>query len=316
MALTIKTVLLGFLGEDILTSKALGWYSLDRVMKQKFDQFESNFKFSGFTQVFRVKPWLFHLQFNQKNMISLLLASVMASPIASLDHIETITSSGSVEGKIIAAVAIVGGLALCFLGYRLFRFTLFIAGYILFSNLTFLALARLEPSNGYPARELVYLLAPIGLGILGGFLAYKLYRIGLSIIGFLGGAALAITILSFKDNGIIDSDTGRLLIIVAVGIVGAIVIQFIQKPVIVISTAIAGSYAFFFGIDVFIQTGFSQAVQRFAGGAQTSLGTFERSSSTAVIGMCAGVLILAIIGSVSQFRTFNGFDHRSRYKSY
>ena len=103
------------------------------------------------------------------------------------------------------------------------------------------------------------ILVPIVAGIIGAIIAYKLYRVGLSIVGFLGGAALALLLLSFKTNGIIksltelgiiDVDYGRVIFIVVLGVVGAVLINFFEFPVIVGATALLGSFTVFLGIGI------------------------------------------------------------------
>ena len=74
-------------------------------------------------------------------------------------------------------------------------------------------MVKVEPTSGYSDREWLILLVPSGVGILGAFIALKLWRFGLSSIGGLGGAALAITILSMGANGLINTDIGRFIFV-------------------------------------------------------------------------------------------------------
>lgn len=79
-------------------------------------------------------------------------------------------------------------------------------------------------------------------------------------------------------------------------------VNFVSKFYFLLGTAIPGSYALFFGIDVFTKTGFNNATQMFLNGN----GFY--TTSPAVYGMLAGVLVLAIIGILVQFH--NSKTHR------
>jgi hypothetical protein len=85
-----------------------------------------------------------------------------------------------------------------------------------------------------------------------------------------------------------------------------IAILFFEKVLLVISTAFAGSYGFFFGVDVFANTGFSNGIQTFLSGGDGYVAT------TAVYGMLSGVFVLAVLGAIYQFRDKNRKSLSSR----
>ncbi len=66
---------------------------------------------------------------------------------------------------------------------------------------------------------------------------------------------------------------------------------------IVIATAIGGSYAVFIGIDVFAQTGFSQAASFILSG---HAGSFVITNS-GIYGMLVGMVVLAVAGIIVQY---------------
>jgi hypothetical protein len=198
---------------------------------------------------------------------------LLISAIASLPQLQN-TQQGfnslknftqtSVTSKVIGSISILLGLVIAFFGYRLLDMILGISGFIVFGDLAYFILVRFEPVEGYgDGRGWILLLVPITAGIIGAIVAYSIFRLGLGIVGFLGGASLAILILSFGTNGLIDNDLSRLIFILVLGIFMAIVIQFAEKFVVVFATSIAGSLAVFMGLDAFIQTGFNQVTQLF-----------------------------------------------------
>ena len=218
------------------------------------------------------------------------------------------TSSGIATTSIVFGVgAIILGLFLVFAGVRMFKLALFAAGFVVFSNLAGFVLVLVAPDEGF--SDLVMILVPIAFGIIGGFISYKLWQFGLSLVGFLGGSFVALLILGVKSGGVIESGLGKILFVVGMGIVGAVLIQILEKPALVFSTSLAGSYLTFYGIDVFARTGF----------ANSSLSSLYQlregqaivyDTSGPVIGMMVGVLVLTIIGCFSQYRSIQGKDYR------
>ncbi|KAJ2818918.1 hypothetical protein GGI24_004951, partial [Coemansia furcata] len=154
------------------------------------------------------------------------------------------------------------------------------------------------PQDDEKGRQLWYLGIAAICGLLGGALLLFLYKVGLALVGALGGFALASWILAMKSGGLIHSDVGRILFIVAFVIVGMAVVFFIERPAIIVASAIWGSYALFVGIDCFARTGFQYTALAFlnAPGA-----VYETSPK--VYAMIAGMAVCACLGIVTQFLT-------------
>lgn len=58
------------------------------------------------------------------------------SVVSGLNQLEGVTSSNTIQAKIIGVVSIICGLILAFSGYRLFEAALFLAGLIFFSGMS------------------------------------------------------------------------------------------------------------------------------------------------------------------------------------
>jgi Domain of unknown function (DUF4203) len=140
---------------------------------------------------------------------------------------------------IIAAVVV--GLIECFYGYRILRFLLgvlgFIAGAVVAGSLGY------ELSNG---SELISIIAGIAGGLIGAFIMYTLYVVGLFAIG----AALGFMIASYVF-GILNKDPVT-LIQVAAAALGGILAAVLRKPVLILATAYGGSYAAVTGVSYLI----------------------------------------------------------------
>ncbi|KAJ2038552.1 hypothetical protein GGI08_008310 [Coemansia sp. S2] len=76
------------------------------------------------------------------------------------------------------------------------------------------------------------------------------------------------------------------------------VVFFIERPAIIVASAIWGSYALFVGIDCFARTGFQYTALAFL---NTPGAVYETSPK--VYAMIAGMAVCAILGIVTQFLT-------------
>jgi hypothetical protein len=159
------------------------------------------------------------------------------------------------------------------------------------------------------SRQLIMTIIVLVAGLLGGAMVACLWRLGLFAIGMLLGFTIGIFFLGFVSNGTIQSETGRVIFLAILSIVGGIAIFFFEKVLLVLSTAFSGSYGAFLGIDVFANTGFSNGIQTFLSGG----GEYEATYT--VWGMLAGVLALAVLGSFYQFREKDLKSFSERFKS-
>jgi hypothetical protein len=243
--------------------------------------------------------------------------SVYGAPVTT----EVITAAAPGEltayATFIGILAIVAGLFLAFSGYRLFRTALFVAGFLVFSNISSIVVQRLDTAQTVTGTTL--LLICFGAGVIGGFVAQGLWRFGLSLIGAVGGGAIAASLLTLKSGFLIEADGNRLLFILACAIIGAVMIHFFEKPMLIGSTAVAGSTVAIFGLDVFVKTGYADAVIFFLQNTRAGInnGIFPHAPldysylfTGSVGGMVFGVIALTIAGSISQFKSAEGVKHR------
>lgn len=141
--------------------------------------------------------------------------------------------------------AVVVGLIECFFGYRILRFLLgvlgFIVGAVVAGSLAY------ELSN---SSDLISIVAGIAGGLIGAFIMYTLYIVGLFAIG----AALGFMISSYIF-GILNKDTVMYMQIAAATVVGLLAAVF-RKPVLILATAYGGSYAAVTGVSYLISKNF------------------------------------------------------------
>ncbi|KAJ2520634.1 hypothetical protein H4217_001908 [Coemansia sp. RSA 1939] len=203
------------------------------------------------------------------------------------------------SGIVAGIVLIVVGFFCNYFGYKLVKVLIFLAGFCVVGGLVLYAEYKIRaPHEDEKGRQLWYLGIAAIIGAIGGLILLFLYKVGVALIGALGGFALATWILSMKSGGLIHSDVGRILFIVALVVGGMVVALFIQRPAIIVASSVWGAYALFVGIDCFARTGFQYTALAFlnAPGA-----TYETSPK--VYAMIACMAVSACLGIFVQFWT-------------
>ncbi|KAG0336593.1 hypothetical protein BG004_007969 [Podila humilis] len=215
----------------------------------------------------------------------------------------------TVSSTIVAIVLMVAGFIFAFFGHKFFKITLFLAGFYGCATLAWIALRNLEPSDGYGSNsQWVYIGVSAAAGLIGGCLFLCFWRLGFAAIGGVAGFYLAMFILSWNSSGVISSGTGRTIFLVAFVIVGIVLTFFVERPVVILGTAIVGSGSFFVGLDNFIHTGFADAFTEFLGGHHEALFGGGYHVTGKVYGMLAGTLGMMVLGACFQF-----FVHRDSF---
>ncbi|KAI8834663.1 hypothetical protein BC829DRAFT_422214 [Chytridium lagenaria] len=207
-------------------------------------------------------------------------------------------------GGLTGALSILVGGFILFFGFKLYKPTIFVVGSIIGSMLGYNILIRVEPSNGYPSRELVLLLGSIAIGILFGFLLLCLRRLCIFALGAVGGFFLAIFILGLRPGSLIESGWGRWIFIAVFVIIGIVAALKLEKPLVIFVTSFAGSYGVIFGVDCFAGVGFAEAAARAVAGGNVDVSAFQVDGK--VIAMAISVLVLTAIGVVVQYRINRG----------
>ncbi|PVU85966.1 hypothetical protein BB559_006727, partial [Furculomyces boomerangus] len=209
-------------------------------------------------------------------------------------------SGGLTTGGIIAGVVLVVlGTIFLFFGKKLIKVTIFLGGFFLV-GVVFLVIAYKirAPLDGENTRELIYLVVAIVLGLIGGTLALWLYKTNLLIIGGLGGFAVAAYIMSWSSTGLFSQIWVRVVFIVAFVIVGGLLVVYLKRPAIIISTSSYGPYSLFVGIDFFAKTGYKECITNILSEAKSPV-----KNTTAIYVMLVGAIIFAVIGAIIQFKT-------------
>lgn len=233
----------------------------------------------------------------------------------------------NISSDILGVLFLAVGFFFCFFGTSLWRFTLFAAGFIFSFFFTYGLLLNLEGpfagGNFGPDRSWILLAICLAVGFVGGCIATCLYRIGVFLIGAVGGFFLATLILSLAQSSI-TSGGGRVAFILAFAIVAGFLSLMVEKHVVIFATAYAGAYLFVYGIDKFVDSGFARAadaaltdIQK--GGSLDSAVSLIRDATFAkpsVAYTLLGVMFfLAVSGTVVQYKRYRPFGGRGSKRS-
>lgn len=177
------------------------------------------------------------------------------------------------------------------------KFTMFIVGFYVGANVAYIILTNAKPDYGSNTATIL-LVVSIVVGLLAGALLSCCFFLAVYLLGALLGYLAALWFLSWSDNGVIQSNWGRAILIICCVVVGVVLMAFLERPMIVIATSFIGSFLIFFGVDLYVQTGFTTAVASFL--QARNLDTLIQSSS-GVRGMLGGTLALTVVSALVQW---------------
>ncbi|CAG8441756.1 1443_t:CDS:2 [Ambispora gerdemannii] len=215
------------------------------------------------------------------------------------DHLRKITVHTAIYGIILISI----GVLYTFFGIKFYRVTMFFVGFYIGSILAWVILTNVEPADGYgKSSDTIYLVITLIAGLLVGSLLVCCSDIAIWFLGALGGYALAIFLLSWANNGVIHTRVGRIVFIIGLTVAGVILTFLFENVILILSTALIGAYSIIFGIDMFANTGFREAVHEFLDGNHTIV----YNTDTKVYLMLGGVLGFFIVGTAFQWRFHRG----------
>jgi hypothetical protein len=200
-------------------------------------------------------------------------------------------------GSIIAGVVLMLiGLVFVFAGKRIIKLILFVVGFVFFGALSvWISSLIVDIDNITQGQRIGIIVGSVVVGLIGGLLSWCLYQVGVVLLGFLGGFALGGLILSGVTT--LDSYWARFGIMVAIGVVIAIVTLIFMNLMIIITTSFVGSQAFMIGVDAIANKGYTQFAQ-----VTTHL---QSVSMTAVLwAMLGSSIALALIGIIFQYKAY------------
>ncbi|KAF9927383.1 hypothetical protein FBU30_003289 [Linnemannia zychae] len=204
----------------------------------------------------------------------------------------------TVQAGIAGAILIVTGFILCFFGYSVFHVTMFLIGFYFFGNLTYIGMA-----NGGITNSTLLLAVSIGVGVIGGLLLICCSRLGVAALGALALYALGLWVLGWKSGGVLTTSSSRIILLVALAIIGFILGLFRERETVMVGSAIVGAYSFVIGVDMFAHTGFKEQADQFINSRNTIDEHFE-NQTVGAYALLGTFIAMAILGMIIQFHAF------------
>jgi hypothetical protein len=201
-------------------------------------------------------------------------------------------------GTVAGILLICTGAFILFFGQKAFKPILFFCGFYAFGVFTYALLNYLRTHGTINIENnvgVIYFFAILGGGLLGGGFFLCLWKIGPFLFGGLLGAVVGLIFLELPFTTTF-SRTIRIVILGVLIFIGIVLAGFFEKSILIVSTAVLGSYWFFCGGDVFLKTGFGSLVAAVS----------DKQKITMTVGtwlMMVGFILMSIIGSIVQFRT-------------
>ncbi|KAF9966100.1 hypothetical protein BGZ70_003299 [Mortierella alpina] len=216
-------------------------------------------------------------------------------------------------------VLLLVGVILTFRGYRHYRFTMFLAGFIAGCVIIYSILTNVEPAQGWDNRQIIYVFSCIGGGLVLGFVCWLLHRFTIWILGGITGLAIALYLLAWRNEGLIRSKGGRIGLLVGASVLGLLIALFMGRRILIPATAIVGAYITVIGIDLFARTGFSESIKRFFT-TDSNVNYTLTTNLYIMLGCVAGLMLLGVIfqtlawrhrqrALIAQGRTVHDYEH-------
>ncbi|KXN64570.1 hypothetical protein CONCODRAFT_14281 [Conidiobolus coronatus NRRL 28638] len=204
------------------------------------------------------------------------------------------TPNKSAAAIVSGVLFMVIGLLFVFVGKRLIRFLLAIAGAFTFFSLVIVISAFIVDFNNISNTQTIIILVAGGVfAVAGGILAACLWKVGMVILGFLNGATLGQIICSF----FVAKPWVQLVIMGSVGLAFSIFTCFAMRFVTIAYTSFLGAHLFITGVDFIANTGYNQF-------SAASISKDQiRSLSGSAWAMLASVFVITIIGILFQWKT-------------
>ncbi|KAI8072953.1 hypothetical protein BC940DRAFT_292019 [Gongronella butleri] len=205
----------------------------------------------------------------------------------------------SVAQAFTGIVLVIIGLYFAIFGYRFFRPTMALVGFVFFAEMTWIGLTNNEPQFGYPHTEIVYICVSIGIGIIGAVMFAYMFMFFIYFIGVVAGIYFAVFIMSWKESLVIEVQVARICFTVGMGVLWAFAIYLLELYAVIISTAFTGAYLFIMGLDFFAHTAFVNAWRYFFDGNKFHYNAYIINMQTYI--MLSFVIVLTLISVGWQY---------------
>ncbi|ORX61670.1 hypothetical protein DM01DRAFT_319139 [Hesseltinella vesiculosa] len=134
-------------------------------------------------------------------------------------------------------------------------------GFLALGLVTWVGLTNCQPEGGYINDGVTMLAVPAGLGVLGAVICFIVWIVGMYVIGAVAGLAFALFVLCWRQDLVISSMVARICFLTAMPLVFAGATFFLERHIILVSTAFVGAYLFTLAVDLLARTGYAAGVR-------------------------------------------------------
>lgn len=213
-----------------------------------------------------------------------------------------IVSSFGLDDASLGIVAMLVGFFMTFFGRKFLKLLIVSVGFFGAAScgavLSPMFLDRLVLFMDFPQEH--YMTAVWGtalvVGLIGGVLAWYMWKIGLYLAGGLGGFIVSSWLLLVLPRGSVEAYMSRNAFLLIFAILGAFITILVEDYILMTSSVIAGSTILMYGLDKFCRIGFAEAVAELV---NSDYMTLDSMSGNAKI-MLASTVALACVGLFVQ----------------
>lgn len=183
------------------------------------------------------------------------------------------------QARVVLAVLIAAGLFYAFFGYRLFRITLGLTGFLLAAASAVVLAGWLSRGN-----MLAMGIAALLGGVCGAMALLWLYRTGVFLLGCLGGGMAASMALGGRP------EAWAPWAILGAAVLGGVLALLVERPAMTVATAMLGAWlTVYAAVFLFLQEGMEEQI-------------LDETLRSAFPWMVLGAwVLLALLGAVTQF---------------
>ncbi|KAG0265510.1 hypothetical protein DFQ27_000589 [Actinomortierella ambigua] len=166
------------------------------------------------------------------------------------------------------------------------------AGFIIWSSTVVMIMLIVDINSGTYQSSGLYFGIWLAVGLVGAIVSFYLWHVGIILTGAYASFVVVAVIFTAAN---LTNYVVRYTILAVVVVAGGILTRKYERMAVILATSFGGSYCFFFGLDMFVQTGFRSTMHVIL---SQSKDRFHPIPGTWV--MIALVPVLAIIGIIYE----------------
>ncbi|KAF9152138.1 hypothetical protein BG015_005727 [Linnemannia schmuckeri] len=138
-------------------------------------------------------------------------------------------------------------------GYKYIRFTMLLAGFLVWSSTAVMIMIIVNSNTGAFHSSGIYFLVWVSVGIVGALVSFYLWHVGIILTGAYGSFVLVAVLFT---AGNVTNYIFRYVVLVICLILGGYLTYRYERMAVILATSVGGAYCVMFGLDMFVQTGF------------------------------------------------------------